>query len=76
MIQAERHGRWHVDTSLQLGFPCRYVEFREAGAARYLLRIESSNPDLYASIHPPAQKWENRIRCLNDLKDLGFMVSR
>ncbi|GAB4823876.1 hypothetical protein N2152v2_010922 [Parachlorella kessleri] len=52
----------------------RYVEFREAGAARYLLRIESSNPDLYASIHPQAQKWENRIRCLNDLKDLGYMV--
>ena len=33
----------------------RYAEFREAGAARYLLRIESSNPDLYATIHPPSQ---------------------
>ncbi len=51
-----------------------YARLRAAGADRYLLRIESSNPELYASIHPPAQKWENRVRCLRDLKDLGFMV--
>lgn len=51
-----------------------YARLRAAGADRYLLRIESSNPELYASIHPPAQKWESRVRCLRDLKDLGFMV--
>jgi hypothetical protein len=52
----------------------QYAQLRAAGADRYLLRIESSNPELYASIHPPAQKWENRVRCLRDLKDLGFMI--
>ena len=52
----------------------QYARLRAAGADRYLLRIESSNPELYASIHPPAQKWETRVRCLRDLKDLGFMV--
>ncbi|PSC71854.1 iron hydrogenase assembly [Micractinium conductrix] len=52
----------------------QYQTLRDAGADRYLLRIESSNPELYASIHPPAQKWENRVRCLRDLKDIGFMI--
>ncbi|KAL4444885.1 hypothetical protein ABPG77_003935 [Micractinium sp. CCAP 211/92] len=52
----------------------QYQTLKDAGADRYLLRIESSNPDLYASIHPPAQKWENRVRCLRDLKDIGFMI--
>lgn len=33
----------------------QYQTLRDAGADRYLLRIESSNPELYASIHPPAQ---------------------
>lgn len=51
-----------------------YQRLRDAGADRYLLRIESSNPELYASIHPPAQQWEARVRCLRDLKDIGFMV--
>ncbi|EFN57384.1 hypothetical protein CHLNCDRAFT_142788 [Chlorella variabilis] len=62
----------------------QYQQLKDAGADRYLLRIESSNPQLYASIHPPAQarasgparfhKWENRTRCLRDLKDIGFMI--
>ena len=51
-----------------------YQQLRDAGADRYLLRIESSNPELYASLHPPAQKWEHRVQCLRDLKDIGFMV--
>ncbi len=29
---------------------CYYKELREAGANRYLLRKESSNPDLYAKL--------------------------
>ena len=33
----------------------QYQELKDAGADRYLLRIESSNPELYASIHPPSQ---------------------
>lgn len=33
----------------------QYQQLRDAGADRYLLRIESSNPELYASIHPPSQ---------------------
>lgn len=48
-----------------------YKAFREAGADRYLLRIETSDKDLYNNMHPN-MSFENRIRCLNDLKSLGY----
>ncbi|KMQ50266.1 Fe-only hydrogenase maturation protein HydE [Chitinispirillum alkaliphilum] len=51
-----------------------YRRFYKAGAHRYLLRIESSNPQLFASIHPPRQTLQSRIRCLEILKEEGFQV--
>ena len=44
-----------------------YRRWRAAGAHRYLLRIESSNPDLYARIHPADHSWQNRLDCLRGL---------
>lgn len=46
-----------------------------AGARRYLLRLETSNPDLYAALHPDAMSWQRRVDCLNALKEVGYMVS-
>jgi biotin synthase-like enzyme len=46
----------------------------DAGARRYLLRIESSNPELYAALHPDAMSWQRRVDCLNSLKKIGYMV--
>lgn len=51
-----------------------YTRFFKAGAHRYLLRIESSNPEIFAQIHPAAQKLDNRIQCLKTLKRIGFKV--
>ncbi len=51
-----------------------YQRFFAAGAHRYLLRIETTNPELYAKIHPESQKLEKRIECLKDLKRAGFQV--
>lgn len=51
-----------------------YSRWREAGAHRYLLRIETTNPDLFARIHPPAQTLEARRRALRDLDAAGFQV--
>lgn len=50
-----------------------YAALREAGADRYLLRIETSNKELYESIHP-GMSYENRVRCLDDLKSLDYEV--
>ena len=49
------------------------AEFRKAGADRYLLRIETSDPELFARYHRDSS-WEARHRCLLDLKELGFQV--
>lgn len=45
--------------------------FKDAGADRYLLRIETTDKNLYKEMHPNAS-YENRIRCLHDLKSLGY----
>ena len=51
-----------------------YKALREAGADRYLLRHETANPCHYAALHPPGMSFENRQRCLADLKSLGYQV--
>lgn len=53
-----------------------YRKWRESGAHRYLLRIESSNPDLYRKIHPDNDfhSFERRLQALRDLKTAGYQV--
>ena len=50
-----------------------YKAYREAGADRFLLRIETTDKDLYEKLHPNAN-FENRVRCLENLKTLGYEV--
>ena len=51
-----------------------YQEWFDAGADRYLLRHETANPDLYRALHPAGLSLENRMRCLLDLKDIGYQT--
>ncbi len=51
-----------------------YQEWFDAGADRYLLRHETANPGLYASLHPSDLSLSNRMRCLKDLKEIGYQV--
>lgn len=51
-----------------------YERLRRAGADRYLLRHETADPAHYAQLHPASMTLENRLRCLRDLKELGFQV--
>ena len=48
-----------------------YKAYKDAGADRYLIRIETTNPDLYAKMHPHMD-FNNRIKCLHDIKSLGY----
>lgn len=50
-----------------------YKAFKEAGADRYLIRIETTDKNLYKAMHPHAD-FDNRVRCLKDLKELGYEV--
>jgi len=47
--------------------------WREAGADRYLMRIETSDPDLYAAIHR-TRKLQSRLDCLSALQELGYQT--
>ena len=51
-----------------------YEEWFDAGAHRYLLRIESSNPDLYRRIHPAGHSYDRRLRALYDLREIGYQA--
>ena len=51
-----------------------YARWKAAGAARYLLRIETSNPELYARLHPAGHSWERRVECLRALRRCGYQV--
>ena len=51
-----------------------YVALFEAGADRYLLRHETANAAHYACLHPAGMSHEHRIKCLYDLKSIGYQV--
>lgn len=51
-----------------------YKAYREAGADRYLLRHETANKEHYKQLHPETMSFENRLRCLQDLKSLAYQV--
>jgi biotin synthase len=53
-----------------------YLRWKKSGAHRYLLRIESSNPELYYKIHPNDKKhsFEKRLEALRFLKETGYQV--
>ncbi len=51
-----------------------YERLFAAGAHRYLLRIETSNPELFARLHPADQSLQRRIECLEALKAIGYQV--
>ena len=50
-----------------------YLSYKQAGADRYLLRIETTDQEVYAKLHP-SMSFENRMRCLVELKELGYEV--
>ena len=51
-----------------------YKALKEAGADRYLLRHETADDVHYRKLHPDDMSQENRIRCLYDLKELGYQT--
>lgn len=62
--------------TLSLGERTResYQALYDAGADRYLLRHETADAAHYAKLHPAGMSFENRMRCLCDLKEIGYQV--
>lgn len=84
-FSAERVGEWvrsiktlfpDCAVTLSLGeySTDEYRLMRQAGADRYLLRHETADQAHYEKLHPSSMSYENRMRCLSDLRELGFQV--
>lgn len=54
--------------------PEDYQRLYSAGAHRYLLRMETSSPELFARLHPASQSYAQRRACLASLKQIGYQV--
>lgn len=68
----------HPDCALTISVGERsresYQAYFDAGADRYLLRHETASPAHYQKLHPANLSLENRMRCLRDLKEIGYQV--
>jgi len=66
-----------TDTAITLSIGERpreeYQQLYDAGADRFLLRFETSNPLLYARLHPDSN-YENRLQVLRWFREIGYEV--
>lgn len=51
-----------------------YYALFEAGADRYLLRHETACKNHYEKLHPEEMSFENRMKCLETLKKIGYQT--
>ncbi len=76
LYQIKEMSQGELGITLSLGEQSRSTLERwfAAGAHRYLLRIETSNHDLYRSLHPNDHDFDSRLATLKILADLGYQV--
>jgi biotin synthase len=76
--EIKRLSNGELGITLSLGEQERevYERWYEAGAHRYLLRIESSDPELYRRLHPgnSLHDYERRVDCLRTLQSMGYQT--
>ncbi len=70
--------RIHPDCAVTLSIGERtkesYQRLYEAGADRYLLRHETADEEHYGKLHPHNLCLSNRMKCLQELKEIGYQV--
>ena len=69
-------GTGALEVTLSLGEQTEevYRRWKDAGAMRYLIRIETSNRELYAKLHPTDCSFDRRLGCIRTLKRLGYVT--
>ncbi|MCX6286416.1 MAG: [FeFe] hydrogenase H-cluster radical SAM maturase HydE [Bacteroidetes bacterium] len=75
-IHTKTKGELHITLSLGEQTEETYKQWYNAGAHRYLLRIEVSNPALYAKLHPGDKRhtYNARLEALSLLRKTGYQV--
>lgn len=76
IVSAVRKGYPDCAITLSIGERSResYQRLYDAGANRYLLRHETADATHYGRLHPADMSFDNRIRCLHDLREIGYQV--
>ncbi len=69
----ERHPQLAVTLSVGERPRADYALWRAAGADRFLIKHETANPALYASLHP-GRTLRERLTAIHNLQDLGYLV--
>ncbi len=68
----------HPDCAVTLSMGERtresYAYLKICGADRYLLRHETASREHYGRLHPAGMSWDNRMKCLRELRELGYAV--
>jgi biotin synthase len=75
-IESLSNGELHVTLSMGEQTEETYLRWFAAGAHRYLLRIEVSNPELYRKLHPVNKHhdYQKRLDALRTLRRIGYQV--
>jgi biotin synthase len=75
-IKEMSEGELGITLSVGEQEPEVYKRWYEAGAHRYLLRVESTNRELYNKIHPKDSKhdFNRRLGCLKNLQEIGYQT--
>ena len=76
IVRALKAARPDRAVTLSVGERSResYQKLFDAGADRYLLRHETATKAHYGRLHPPELSFERRMRCLADLKAIGYQA--
>lgn len=76
LVSAIRKNHPDCAITLSVGERSResYEKLFAAGANRYLLRHETATVSHYDMLHPADMDFANRMRCLQDLKEIGYQV--
>lgn len=75
-INQETNSELGITLSLGEQSEDTYQRWFNKGAVRYLLRIESSNRELYYKLHPNDKhhNFDDRLECLRTLRKIGYQV--
>jgi len=75
-IKELSNGELGITLSVGEQEPEVYRRWYEAGAHRYLIRVETTNESLYRKIHPDNKKhdFKRRLDCLKSLQDIGYQT--
>jgi biotin synthase len=73
-IKTQTDGKLGITLSVGEHSQEAYSDFFKNGAHRFLLRIETTNKELYAKLHPKDHYYEKRIQCLKRLQRAGYQT--